>query len=209
MRRHTAETPYASATMISNRGWLAWPSILTCGAGLVQNHRRLDLLDFGARSPSALLSVLIVLVASRMACWRRKLSRLSSRAAAFCRRRAPGPSGWSACRLDRLDWASRRRSAISVRRTSRSAVPSWRCRARQRTGSSGRLPARRSARSVRVRARRSRSRWAAGSLTQPKCPGNSLLTPVRREPSGHAAVRTRRSLERGVAEADLVAVGSR
>jgi hypothetical protein len=173
--------------MISNQGQLAWPSITICGAGLVQNHLRLDLLEFGARSPSAPLSVLIVLVASRMARWRRKLSRLSSRAAAFCRKRAPGPSGWSACRLDRLDRACRRRSAISVRRNSRSALPSWSCRARQRTGSSGRLPAWRSARSIRERARCARTHWAAESLTEPKCPGCSLPTPVSRAPSDHAA----------------------
>ena len=106
-----------------------------------------------------------------MACWRRRLSRLSSRTGAFCRQRASGLCGWSACRLDHLDRANRRRSAVSARRNSRSALPSWSCRARQRTGSSGRLSAWRSARSVRVRARCARSQWAAESLTQPKMPG--------------------------------------
>jgi len=58
----------------------------------VQSPLRLGLLESGAKLSSAPLSVLIVLVASRMACWRRKLSRLSSRTA-FRRKRALELSG--------------------------------------------------------------------------------------------------------------------
>jgi hypothetical protein len=154
----------------------------------VQSPRRLGLLEFGAKSPSAPLSVLIVLVASRMACWRCKLSRLSSRTA-FRRNRALELPGWPTCRRDRLDWACRRRSAISVRRSSRSALPSWFCRVRQRKGSCGCLRTLRSARSIRVRARCARSHCAAESLTQPRCPDCSPSTPVGRDPSAHAADR--------------------